>query len=209
VVVVDIATGRELHSVPANFDRILVHGWNPDGIWFSHYDHPSSAPYPYVWQPGSDPRRITAPGFVSLQAPGTTDRIALTTKTSGGYCVRVVTLRGDNFVPLRERCDKDGKTMVYPFLSPRGDVVAFPEGRIALNVDTGVVTRLNGLTGWPDPVDNQYEDADHLLVVAQAPRPAQTEDVAPEVVNRCNVRTGSCRVVYRAEGRYAIDLGTP
>ncbi|MFC0626323.1 hypothetical protein [Kribbella deserti] len=205
IVSIDLATGRQLDALTAPFDQIHVYGWNRDGVWYSEYNRGNNNPQPRVWQPGSKERVVEMSGFSSLKVAADSDRLVVNVAGNGQGCQKVVSLTASGtFEVVRESC-ASSKPAIYPFPSPNGEFIANPDRRFALHVDNGKQIKLTGLSGAPDPINNVYEDSNHLLVNAVTSYAFN----APQVINRCDVRSGKCRVVHRQSGKYTIGLGTP
>lgn len=210
LVVIDVAAGRQVAMLPTPYSQIQVYGWNRDGVWYSEYVSGSNQPQPHVWQPGAEPRVVELSGFKGIQVAANSNRLAVTVQIDGRQCVRVVTLpTTGTFTTLREHCLKGGRAH-YSFLAPDGEALVYPDDRLTLQVGSGKVTRLTGLVGRPDPTANVYEESGQLLVDAQDPKAAHNAGPnPPQVISRCDVRSGICRPVHRQEAWYTLRLGTP
>jgi hypothetical protein len=191
VLVLDMRTGREVASTPVQARVPLILGWNKAGIWMSHDE--TNKPELLIWQPGSGrPQPVTAPAFNGARAiPGTTDKVVLSTRDGENRCLKAGVLRGTNFEVQREYCDK-GQEQQYPVLSPDGRTIIHSLQKVAIDVATGKVTKLqlpDQMLDWPEAV---FEDATHLLALTQ---PEEIMGVIPRKLHRCDVTTGACKLL--------------
>jgi hypothetical protein len=191
VVVIDVRTGREIASTPVQARVPLVLGWNKSGIWMSHDE--TNKPELLVWQPGSgQPQPVTAPDFDGARAiPGTTDKVVLSTRAGENRCLKAGVLRGTNFEIQREYCDQ-GPEQQYPVLSPDGRTMIHSLQKVAVDLATGKVTKLqlpDHMLDWPEAV---FEDATHLLALTQ---PEDVMGAIPRKLFRCDVTTGACKLL--------------
>lgn len=200
--VVDLATRRPTASIRVAARLVTIHGWNRDGIWYAV--QPDQARLA-AWQPGSAPRPVPVSGLRELRVAAGSERMLLTSWSGGRWCDRVVTLQDGSLAGIRESCADDEGSR-HPALAPDGRTVVHPGDRLAMDVGTGVVTRLTGLTGIADPVA-RFEDARHLLVVTHLP--ATSKSAAGQLLNRCDLRSGNCRIVARPSAAYRVGLGPP
>lgn len=191
VMVVDVRTGREIASTPVQARVPQILGWNKTGIWLSHDE--TNKPELLVWQPGSgQPQPITAPDFAGSRAiPGTTDMVVLSTRAGESRCLKAGVLRDTTFEVKREYCDQ-GQEHQYPVLSPDGRTMIHSLQKVAVDVATGKVTKLqlpDQMLDWPEAV---FEDATHLLALTQR------DDVMgaiPRKLYRCDVTSGACKLL--------------
>jgi hypothetical protein len=137
--------------------------------------------------------------------------------------LEVGSLEGTKFNVVRRYCPKTGASG-YPVLSPDGRTIISSEQKVAVDVATGKVAKLqldHELQGSPEPV---FEDETHLITLpaplAAAPNgigiiPPSTPTDANGIpligapVYRCDVTTGSCTQVFTTEPRVNIDLAAP
>jgi hypothetical protein len=223
VIVTDVATGKEATSITVPHQMIRLFGWNKDGIWFGE-DYNVKA-QPMVWQPGAgQPIQLSIPNFsVSATAPPETDKVLVNTTVAGKLCLEVGTLAGNKFDVIRRYCPKAGASG-YPVLSPDGRTIISSEQKVAIDVATGKVTKLqlaHDLQGYPEPV---FEDATHLITLPAplaagpggrgiippgTPKDANGIPLIGAPVYRCDVTTGSCAHVFTTEPRINIDLAAP
>lgn len=106
--VIDLATGNKTADLPLP-SLVALHAWSKHGIW---YDDDTAA-NPQLWQPGEQPREVEIPGFTSITAPGTTDRMLIRTQRDG--CVKVMTMdESGELTTLRENCDSTSDAGLSP-----------------------------------------------------------------------------------------------
>ncbi|MEU4602250.1 hypothetical protein AB0F43_04645 [Kribbella sp. NPDC023972] len=193
LVVIDVRTGRELASTPVQARVPLVMGWNKAGIWMRHDE--TNKPQLLVWQPGSgQPQPVSAPAFDgALAVPGAADNVVLSTRAGQNRCLKAGMLRGTNVEVQREYCDQ-GVAQLYPVLSPDGRTMIHSLQKVAIDVGTGKVTKLqlpDQMLDWPEPV---FEDATHLLALTQ---PEDGIGQIPRELYRCDVATGACTLLVK------------
>ena len=201
VLVVDVRTGREVASTPLQARVPLVLGWNEAGIWMRHDE--TNKPELLVWQPGSgEPQPVTAPAFDGARAiPGTTDTVVLSTRAGENRCLKAGVLRETNFEVQREYCDQ-GQEQQYPVLSPDGRTVIHSLQKVAIDVATGKVTKLqlpDQMLDWPEPV---FEDTTHLLALTQ---PEDVMGAIPRKLHRCDVTTGACKLLVEEAANITLQ----
>ena len=223
VIVTDVATAKEVASITVPQQMIRLYGWNKDGIWFAE-DYNVKA-QPMVWQPGAgQPIQLSIPNFtISATAPPATDKVLVNTTVAGKRCLEVGTLAGNKFNVIRRYCPKAGAS-AYPVLSPDGRTIISSEQKVAIDVATGKVTKLqlaHELQGSPEPV---FEDATHLITLPAplaagpdgrgiippgTPTDANGIPLIGYPIYRCDVTNGSCTHVFTTEPNVLIDLAQP
>jgi hypothetical protein len=207
IAVIDLASGKELHSLPLT-EFSYLQGWNSNGIWYDA----QSAGDPAVWQPGAQPREVDLGAFEAMRVYGTTDRMIVQTRQGAGWCLRVVTMdEAGKRTTLREHCGTSA--FPYPELSPDGRVVVVPEEKVAIAVDGGQEVALPDLQDSPMPTGTVFEDERHFLALSSSGGPTSDGEVkVDQLLTRCDVVTGDCEKVYEkpwsAEGT-VIELGQP
>lgn len=199
IVVLDISSGKEVADVTLSQQITVLYGWNKDGIWLAE-DYNVKA-QPIVWQPTTGQlTNVAVPDFgLGLVAPGGTDTVLVTTRRGENWCLKAGTLSGGKLSIARQYCGTGGPH-IYPVLSPDGKTIINTEQKVAIDVATGKVTKLDlkgELMGLPQPI---FEDATHLLL---APLTSQQQ------VDRCDVTTGSCKVALTAPADHGVKLVNP
>lgn len=204
------------------FGLIALWGWNEDGIWLTE-DYNAKA-QPMVWQPGAQPVQLSIPNFtIRVIAQPTTDRVLVNVTVAGKECMEVGTLAGHKFSVLRRYCPT-GQPAGYPLLSPDGRTMIHSQAKVAIDVATGKITKLqldHALQGTPEPV---FEDATHLITLPAplasgphgegiippgTPVDAEGRPLIGYPVYRCDVTTGSCAHVFTTDPGVDIILGKP
>jgi len=224
VLVIDVATRKEVASITVPHRTTKIWGWNKDGIWLGE-DY-NAKTQPMVWQPGAgQPVQLSIPGFNStVVAPATTDKVLVETRGAGNsLCLKVGTLQAGKLAVTRQFCQK-GNTAMHPVLSPDGRTMIYSEQKVAIDVATGKVTKLqlaHELQGSPEPV---FEDATHLITLPAplaadakgrgiippgTPTDASGHPLIGYPVYRCDVTTGSCTHVFTTEPDVTIELAQP
>ena len=222
VVVVDIASNKQVAAVTLPHQTTVLWAWNKDGIWLAE-DYKVGA-QPMVWLPGAgQPTQLTVADFdLGLVAPAGTDKVLVTTRRGDAWCLKVGTLQGNKLDFERQYCGNGGRA-IYPVLSPDGRTMIHTELKIAVDVETGKVTKVrlpDELLGYPLPV---FEDATHLIAVpprlvspptplptkGQPPSQNQSGNLAEPVYRRCDVESGSCEVFTTPRGTTLITLINP
>jgi hypothetical protein len=221
VVVIDISSGKEVADVTLPHQTTVLWGWNKDGIWLAE-DYIVKV-QPTVWQPTTGQlTTVAVPDFdLGLVAPGGTDTVLVTTRRGENWCLKAGTLSGGKLSIARDYCGTGGRS-IYPVLSPDGRTIINTEQKVAVEVATGKVTKLDlkgELMGFPQPI---FEDTSHLLVTPlaqpspQSPpkTPLPTEGgtrrlVTSQEVYRCDVTTGSCKVALTAPADHGVKLVNP
>ncbi len=222
VLVIDVATAKEVASITVPFGLIALWGWNKDGIWLTE-DYNAKA-QPMVWQPGAQPVQLSIPNFtIRVIAQPTTDRVLVNVTVAGKECMEVGTWAGHKFSVLRRYCPT-GQPAGYPLLSPDGRTMIHSQAKVAIDVATGKITKLqldHALQGTPEPV---FEDATHLITLPAplasgphgegiippgTPVDAEGRPLIGNPVYRCDVTTGSCAHVFTTDPGVDIILGKP
>ncbi len=140
VLVIDVATAKEVASITVPFGLIALWGWNEDGIWFTE-DYNAKA-QPVVWQPGAQPVQLSIPNFtIRVIAQPTTDRVLVNVTVAGKECMEVGTLAGHKF-GVCVGTAPTGQPAGYPLLSPDGRTMIHSQAKVAIDVATGKITKL-------------------------------------------------------------------
>jgi dipeptidyl aminopeptidase/acylaminoacyl peptidase len=199
IVVLEVATGKQLASLdpPAKGDGAVA--WTEDGIFLADYSHLSDKAT--LWQPGKGrPRELVGiqnPIFLRA-VPATGKLLDYTTKG----CARIGVLRDDTFVAEHEYCGTPDPTL-HSVPSPNGRTLFSSEKKVAIDLYTGATTALK-LPGQIDTAFSAtvFEDPTNLIVVS---------DVSSTVQNmyRCSVATGECKVLRTAKSNEALGAVTP
>ncbi|TWD82875.1 hypothetical protein FB561_4021 [Kribbella amoyensis] len=202
IVVVDLSSGKEIAAKTVPHQTVDLLAWNINGLWWQPAY--TSTAQPSVWDPRTD--RVTTldvPGYaLGLAAPGSTDRVLLTTGYGGKACFVAGRLVQGKLTVDREYCRAETPRHDDPVLSPDGRTIVDIDERHAVSVDSGKVTQL-AVEGIVRPLAQPvFEDANHLLVVKQLDRSRQS-------VYRCDVRTGGCEVAYTSPPVRAFRLIQP
>ncbi|WP_433167418.1 hypothetical protein [Kribbella sp. CA-247076] len=190
VLVVDARTRREVASTPVQAGLPPAIGWNKSGIWLS-LDAAGSR----VWQPGSgEPRPIAVPGYLGAGSiTAATDTVVLATRDGQNRCLKAGAVRGTTFEIQREYCDQ-GPEQLYPVLSPDGRAMIHSVQKVAVDIATGKVTKLQlpeRMLDWPEAV---FEDGTHVLALSE--RDGDMGALLRELY-RCDVTTGKCTLVKK------------
>jgi hypothetical protein len=224
VVVIDVATRKEVASLTLPHQTTIVSGWNEDGIWLAENFKVDDGP-PTVWKPGTGrPIQLSIAGFTTLlKALGGTDKVVVATLAADykSACIEVGSLQNGKFAITRQYCAKGGQTK-YPVLSPDGRTVIYPETKLAIDVATGRTTELQvsgGLSGVDDLV---FEDDTHVIALPFAipdpnarrgvptPRPDSREELTKaQPVYRCDVTSGVCELVLTSPAGSLFKLHQP
>ncbi|TDO44737.1 hypothetical protein EV643_115239 [Kribbella sp. VKM Ac-2527] len=219
LVVLDVATGRELASQTVPYAMVGLLGWNKNGIWLHEDYAPTTTPV--LWDPTTGTvTEVKMPGYAhGLSAPAASDRILVTTRTGEAWCLKTGRLTDGKLAVDREYCGTGGPHN-YPALSPDGQTIVDSARKKVIDVETGKVTnlRVDGeMPGWPQPV---FEDDTHLLVLTRGSGDVVETSVTPGVgrlepasvrhtVYRCDVTTGSCDAAYTSPPVYNLQLLEP
>lgn len=207
--VIDLATGNKTADLPLP-SLVALHAWNKHGIW---YDDDTAA-NPHLWQPGEQPREVEIPGFTSITAPGTTDRMLVRTQRDG--CVKVMKMdESGDLTTLRENCDSTS----YAGLSPDGKLLVIPHLKVAVDVDSGEQTPLPALPS-ESGVGLTFEDDRTVLAMASLgvsvsqPTPTTPNRFIEihQFIERCDVLTGTCEKLFErlpATDDPTIGIGQP
>jgi hypothetical protein len=197
VIVVDVASGKQIAQLPAAPGRPDILGWNQDGIWLN-----LGRTGIVVWKPSTgEQRRISIPGYNDGAAiPATAGVVAVTAQVDGKRCLRAGALRDDGFKVLRDYCD-DGPEHLYPLLSPDGRTMVQSARSEAIDVNSGQVTKLD-LPGrmtdaLPSPV---FEDATRLLTLTEK----RVGNELRQQLFRCDVTSGECKLLFKDAGHVTI-----
>ncbi len=203
IAVFDLASGKQVSSVPVPRTLSVLSGWNSRGI-FSFSD--ISGKYElFVVQPGNaEFQSVPLPGFQGgtiATSPGT-DVLSVFTASAGNQCVEAGVIRGSKFDVLRKYCER-GERAVYPVLSADGRTVLYTETNKAIDIATGKATKLQ----VPDPIvsfpPGAFEDATHALVVTQR---MDGRKFGPQRLYRCDVATGKCALLRTEKSSNQITV---
>jgi hypothetical protein len=219
LVVLDVATGREIASQTVPYALVALLGWNKNGIWLQEDYAPTTTPV--LWDPTTGKvTEVKVPGYaLGLSAPAASDRILVTTRSGEAWCFKTGRLTDGKLAVDREYCGTGGPHN-YPALSPDGQTIVDSNRKKVIDVETGKVTdlRVDGeLPGFPLPV---FEDDTHLLVLTRGSGGLVKTTVTPGVsqirpssvrhtVYRCDVTTGSCDAAYTSPPVYTLQLLEP
>ncbi|TDD48209.1 hypothetical protein E1263_33635 [Kribbella antibiotica] len=208
ILIYDISSGAEVHSIRPPSNMAGPVGWNPDGIWLDSGD-PFSKDRLYLWKPGEAAARpIQVPsGFDGIETTPNSNIVVLTKRpertapTPGQsfattkaeppqeHCIQAGVLKGNAIEVQRESCSQ-GVRGPFPVLSPDGGKVLNVTDKLTIDVATGKTTKLDvpdQIENYPTPV---FEDATKVLVVSK------TEDgKGPQRLYRCEATTGECKLL--------------
>ncbi|MFF0345493.1 hypothetical protein [Kribbella sp. NPDC004875] len=194
VIVVDVRSGRQVAQLPAGSLHPDIVGWNQDGLWMT-----TGKAELIVWKPSTGAKRtVSIPGFDgSASVPKAAATIAVSAKAGGKQCVRAGVLREDGFKVLREYC-AEGQPHLYPVLSPDGRTMVQSFAGVAIDVNTGQVTKLqvpnHMLDVLPEPA---FENGTQLLTLNES----QDGNRLSYDLWRCDVTSGACKqLIKKADG---------
>ncbi|MGW7680067.1 hypothetical protein ACWGID_04960 [Kribbella sp. NPDC054772] len=190
VIVVDVQSGRQVAKLPAGSWHPDIVGWNQDGVWMT-----TGKAELIVWKPSTGAKRTVAiPGFDgSASVPKGAGTIAVSTQAGGKRCLKAGVLREEGFKVLREYCDQ-GLEHLYPVLSPDGRTMVQGALGVAIDVNTGQVTKLQ-VPGrmWDVLPEPAFENGTQLLTLNEAKDGSQIRNE----LYRCDVTSGSCKLLIK------------
>ncbi|QNE21680.1 hypothetical protein F1D05_31870 [Kribbella qitaiheensis] len=235
VLVLDVATRKEIASVTLPHQTTVLWAWNQAGLWFGE-DYKVGA-QPLLWQPGQgQPVQLTIPGFdLGLEGATDSDKVQVVTRTNKGesWCMKLGSAQGTGFAVDRQYCGSGGRAF-YPVVSPDGRTMVHPGSSLSadsrtevqpqpvvIDVATGKATKLRlprPISDLPAPV---FEDDTHLLFTGTGLRDKQPPKTPPSIgpdgspvtagisVIRCDVTSGDCKLVFTTPTGVRIKLGRP
>ncbi len=125
----------------------------------------------------------------------------MATRSGENRCLKAGVLRGTTFEGQRGHCDQ-GEEAQYPVLSPDGRTMIHSLQKVAVDVATGKVTKLqlpDRMLDWPEAV---FEDATQLLALNERDG---DHGVIHRELYRCDVTTGACKLLVKDAGNVTLQ----
>lgn len=192
IVVVDLDSGRVINQldVPAKTGAFV---WTDGGIWYADEDHYHE--YAHVWQPGSEPRKLTHDADEFLPVPGSPDLVVLG-ETQNGTCVDVLRLTPAALDRVMRHCggtnnDEDDDGLV----SPDGKLLITRGGK-AYRIPENTATALDVRPSRTSLGPVAWEDDRHVLLETNI---GSDNTTGRQTLVRCDAISGSCERIYDAQ----------